>query len=365
VIDERAGKGQNTSVRARKPSSLGALGALLFLCQLCHCATAGTGDDSAQSDSGNQQAQDSGGAADSTIGSGDSGPGPGFDSGAPATDTGTHPADTGTTTTDSSTAADSGTTAADSGQALTDSGVAADTAVVDTGTQDTSTTGGSCQPGSVAGFTAANVTSLNDNQACTGPQINSLVTDCFDPAATQAGCTTWQNNNAGCFNSCTLFSPYAATNVTPGMSPPPAPMGPWGPFISVLNPGEIDFLNLGACVSLADPTQTACGNALTAAFECEYDVCASSCSIPVAPADPTAAQTAYDNCSAAADGCPATGNGPCTGVCGSYANTINTACGNTALNGAASFCLDGSLSSTSGATADPSLEKLIKQQCVN
>jgi hypothetical protein len=142
-------------------------------------------------------------------------------------------------------------------------------------------------------------------------------------------------------------------------------MGPWGPFISVFNPGESDFYNLGACVSLADPTQTSCGTALNEAFECEYDVCAPSCSIPASPADPTAAENAYNACTTAADGCPASGNGPCTGVCGSYVNMINNECGNQALNGPAGYCLDGSLSSTSGATADPSIEKLIKQQCVN
>ncbi len=361
-------------MRAREVACLGGL--LLVVASLSGCATSGTGDDSAlppDSGTSQQHGQDSGVVDSSAQGLGDVGSAADsavvdsgsttLDSGSPATDSGSAAGDSGTLGDSASDSGGNGLDGGDGGHdAAADSSVV-DSSVVDTAAPDTGTVV-ICQPGTLAGFTATPIAAVNNPGACTSGQVNSMVTQCLDPTSTQASCLAWQGvtANEDCLTNCPVFSTYSATNVTPGVSPPPA-MGPWGPFIAVLNPGESDFFNLGACVTLADPTQQPCGDALTEQLECEYYACASNCSIPAPPADPTAAETAYNDCAIAADGCPASGNGPCTGVCGGYVNTVSSACGN--VTGPALFCLDGSLSSTSSPTADPSLEKLIKQQCVN
>jgi hypothetical protein len=400
-----------------KQGWVASFGLLALPLLLCRCATGNSGDENPGMDSGTMHQTEDATASDSSASGSDSSLGQGdtgfhidsgqmtegdsaapVDSEAPPADSGTEgdtggradsgpsaesgAAETGAADTGSG---DSGTEdagrdgAGDSGTAdsstedapdshadsATDSGLV-DSTVADTGSAaaDTSVPV-TCQPGTLTGFTATNVQPLNNAGACTTGQISTIVTDCLDPNSTQTTCNNLSNADETCVTACPLFTPYSSTNVTIGMPAPP-PMGPWGPFVQVFNPGESDFFNLGACVALADSTQTTCANALTQQFECETYVCAPNCSIPAAPADPTAAENAYNACTTAADGCPASGNGPCTGVCGTFVNSSSTECASV-LNGTgpAAFCLNGSLASTTSSTADPSLKKLLDQQCAN
>jgi hypothetical protein len=229
-----------------------------------------------------------------------------------------------------------------------DSGVTQDVAT-DAGVPEDSPADAPCQPGTATGFVPKAVTAMQQ-KACSDAQITAFIGECYSSAATQQTCMTWLASPANfiCRVNC-LITEYAGTPVTPGITPPPAPVSPWGPIVAVVNRGETDWLDIGACVAIADPSQGACSTAYTNAFECEYYSCAAdpACSVPTDPAesDTAAHVQALRDCFAAAD----------KGPCATYANAIGGACA-TADAGPGAFCF--------GAASDnTALTKMVTQQC--
>ncbi len=221
---------------------------------------------------------------------------------------------------------DSGRPGVDSGVPVVDSSLPG----LDTGAVTDSTSPLTCAPGSLGSFSPVNVTNLHAPM-CSQAAIKSFIDDCLSSTATTATCTTWQGGaGASACEACLITGYSGMTTVTPGGFPPPAAQSPWGPLIQISNPGPQLFVNLGACIAMSDPANTACGTAFTESLECEYQACATSCTVP-STGDPTAAMSAYQTCSSDAD----------QGVCATYANTLNTACASVNADaGPASFCLN-------------------------
>jgi hypothetical protein len=214
-----------------------------------------------------------------------------------------------------------------------------------------------CQPESTASFTPVKIVPLV-NPVCTDAQIVGLVTQCFDPSLPDdTACTAWKAipENQGCLDNCPVASSIAPTPVMG--NPPPTPVSPWGPLVKIMNPGKLEFWDLGTCVALADPSPAgqSCADALNAELECEYYACAGNCSIPLNP-DAGAllpAEEAYQNCTLSAD------RGPCV----TYVNAVTTCVSSLPANAPEMFCIDGSLLSGDPTSFDPAAEKIIGAQC--
>jgi hypothetical protein len=216
----------------------------------------------------------------------------------------------------------------------------------------------SCQPQSADGFVPVKITPVV-NPVCTTSQVVGLVTQCFDPSLPDdTACNAWKADpaNETCLTSCPVASPVAPMPVT--SNPPPTPAGPWGPLVKILNPGELEFWNLGACVSVTDPSTAgqACADALNAELQCEYYTCAANCPVPTdtdAGATIIAAEEAYRSCSLAAD----------TGPCASWVNAVTTCVSEPPDAAPESFCIDGTLLSGDPTSFDPAAEQFIGAQC--
>jgi hypothetical protein len=52
----------------------------------------------------------------------------------------------------------------------------------------------------------------------------------------------------------------------------------WGPLVSVVNLGGVDFANVGGCVAVLSPDNEACGEAIQAQFHCQVAAC-SACNV--------------------------------------------------------------------------------------
>jgi hypothetical protein len=208
---------------------------------------------------------------------------------------------------------------------------------------------GPCKPASTAGFKPAKVTPVVQ-PACSDAQIMAFIGECYSSDATEETCSTWlaSPSNFLCRANC-LITEYGETPAIPGATPPPKPQPSWGPIVAVVNQGETDLLNVGACLAVADPTSSACANALMDELQCEYDACAAvpGCSVPTEPTLPKvkSTQMALEACFTSAG----------QGSCASYATTMKAACAG-ASTGPGKFCF-------SAATDDTSLTKMLTQQC--
>ncbi len=236
----------------------------------------------------------------------------------------------------------SGVGPSDSGPTGSDAPQAADV-VVDVGP---------CEPASVSGFAPTAVAPIVAPACSDTAQIPVFLGDCYSEAGTQAGCSNWQGlpANFSCAYSC-LNTPYGAQSVTPGAMPP-QPLAQWGPTVAIPNPGQSNWLNLGACMAVADPSTEGqgCATALTNSFECAYFACIAvpGCSVPNPPESELGQERlkALQACFAAAG----------KGVCSSYQDSVKSACAD-ADAGPGAFCF-------SAATDDSAaLTKMLTQEC--
>ena len=125
----------------------------------------------------------------------------------------------------------------------------------------------------------------------------------------------------------------------PDRNPPPPVHSPWGPLLAI--PYGNTFINQGSCVALAG--YPACGTAMNAQLQCEYEACyMPACLQP----DPKPADLA--TCLQDAD----------SNACASYVVAAAMACSNVVDGGSASFCLQADW----GPNPVP-LEQLMMQQC--
>jgi hypothetical protein len=246
---------------------------------------------------------------------------------------------------------DAGTTAK-SDAAARDAGTSADV-VLDVGP---------CEPGSVKEFKPTPITPVVSPACSDTNDIAPFVGYCYSDAG-EPGCVAWKilAANIACVADC-LNTVYGAGTAAPGDAIPKA--GPhWGPTFAVNNPGESDWLNVGGCVAVADPSKEgqACATALTNAFECEYYACVAvpGCSVPDYPASAQPRLKALQSCFSAAD----------KGACASYASAATNACASIADGGdapdagpdagdagSAAFCFR-------AATDTAALTTMLTQQC--
>jgi hypothetical protein len=209
--------------------------------------------------------------------------------------------------------------------------------------------GSSCGPGSLANFTPTWAPPVQMPGACSDAQLTNLIASCFDMAATQAQCDAWLQdpNNKTCFHC--WAGPVTATS--------------WAPYVYALNQGETDYINLGGCVELTDPSQDACAKTLQAAFTCEMAACLANCPVPsgtipdggdatvdagtVDPTVRTAAIMALNSCYDQAD----------VGGCKTFADAAAT-CSNPLMEGGsgAAFCFQ-------AATDNNALKQLFTLAC--
>jgi hypothetical protein len=119
---------------------------------------------------------------------------------------------------------------------------------------------------------------------------------------------------------------------------------------------QVDYLDIGGCVILADPSQAACGRTIADLLQCGLAACAANCPQPGTGASGPAAQAEYQalsNCETSID---------YTG-CAQYFNGAAQCIGAIPAGSPARFCIDGSLSSSNATTRESAFEKFVTQQC--
>lgn len=213
--------------------------------------------------------------------------------------------------------------------------------------------GGACDPGSLTGFTPAMNASAISAGACTATMISNIINDCFPGANPDASagsaCTDLLGDAATkqCFTGC------ITTNWTSASSGVTYTTTPWGGLLYSLNPGELEFIDFGACISLSEPSNMAaqtCAKDEEESLECILQACLSNCPIPMetgeCSADPACvtAENAFDDCYTAA----------AKGECMSYSTAINTDCATvTADSGPLADCLSAISVLTSTSSPSP------------
>jgi hypothetical protein len=159
------------------------------------------------------------------------------------------------------------------------------------------TSPGTCGPQALTSFTPnAPPPSGKGQNKCTTAQIQSIYDDCLSGAQL---CPESDEGNAAlpCYNC--IFT--NSTDLT------------WGP--AVLTPGSVE-VNLGGCVSLLEPCNSACADAIEYDFQCDNAACQANCPVT---AD-AGSLTAFEGCAMTADGCDPNG-------CYLYANGAYSAGG--------------------------------------
>src|SRR5215472_19049032 len=124
-----------------------------------------------------------------------------------------------------------------------------------------------CGPSDLSSFSASYKPPIGPNLGvCSDAQLTNLLADCFQSNSTRATCSVWLDdpNNLPCFNC--------------WRGPVTSPM--WAPFVYANSPGETDYINIGGCVALADPSALSCGQAIQAELECELAGCLTACPVP-------------------------------------------------------------------------------------
>jgi len=139
---------------------------------------------------------------------------------------------------------------------------------------------GTCGPATLTGFTpTAPPPTGRAQNVCTSAQIQAIYDDCLTGAG---ACPESDAGNAAlpCYDCIFTASTDAA----------------WGPVI--VSPGTVS-VNLGGCVELLEPCNSACADAIEYDFQCEAAACSASCPVTV----DAGSLTAYDDCASAADAC--------------------------------------------------------------
>jgi hypothetical protein len=209
--------------------------------------------------------------------------------------------------------------------------------------------GGTCEPGSLTGFTPGLNPSAVSVGMCTSAQINSIVADCLaEPADAGSGpCNDLLADAATktCFDSC-VFSNW--TGSASGVTYTP---NAWGGLVYLANPGETNFVDYGACYANAAPgdmvVQT-CAKDIEEWTECQLQACATNCPVPNEMTTPCedvpeceAAQTALNGCQTASN----------SGVCKTYYDNVNTDCASVTADSGPIFDCNSAISVLTSTTA--------------
>lgn len=209
--------------------------------------------------------------------------------------------------------------------------------------------GASCSPGDVLTFQPVPI-APQKKAACTDAQISSLVSSCFSKdTSSKPACDAWAQDAKNA-NDCYLGCIVNAFSPTVGG----AAKGPWGPIVAILNPGESNWFNIGGCVSVTDQANMACGDQITAAFECGYAACEANCPVPKGGSDPasvTSATSALFACFMAAN----------KGGCKMFDEAASSCAQSLGDAGAGSFCFD--VGSSDHAVADAATIKFFGAFC--
>jgi hypothetical protein len=162
-----------------------------------------------------------------------------------------------------------------------DSAAPADDASIDVARHDagsvTDDSSAPCVPELPPNYSSTWVPPVTTNTACTSDQVQAFYTQCFDPAATSAGCQTF-------FQASVNASCVACMYTQQGSSA-------YGAVISLQN-GTAEA-NIGGCIALVDgdKSATGCGAKYQAGQFCEID----SCQCTIDQSDPTTF-TAFTTC---------------------------------------------------------------------
>jgi hypothetical protein len=133
----------------------------------------------------------------------------------------------------------------------------------------------SCAPLPRSGFMPVYVPPRATLSVCTTAQIATYTNNCFS-GGDASTCSAFEDDsaNASCIGC--LIGPASTTETV------------WGPILVASDLLELD---IGGCIALTDPCQTACGAALEAQLECEQFACQSVC-----PVTDMASEVAYETC---------------------------------------------------------------------
>jgi len=204
---------------------------------------------------------------------------------------------------------------------------------------------GSCSPGAISNFVAVWHPPVGPHAgACTDLQLDLLFTACFDATQSTAACNAWltKADNAAC-ESC-WAGPVTATQ--------------WAPFVVSFNPGQNEYVNVGGCIALADPTQTQCAEALQSVLSCDLTACLSNCPIPTTgTAAESDAAAALGACFDQANKGECAGLYPAPGLCDF---SVGDSGADAQADSPASFCLVAGMNDAAGAIA---LKKFFKLSC--
>ncbi len=157
---------------------------------------------------------------------------------------------------------------------------------------------------------------------CTDTQLNDLIAACFDSQqASAAACGAWEHDPANQACAACWLGPVTATKS-------------WAPFLYADNPGETDYINIGGCVALADPSNVTCGKAVQAELQCELKACLQQCTVPAFSADAGNASRVED-ASSALYACYSAAD---QGGCQSYASAASACAAGIEDGGTSAFC---------------------------
>jgi hypothetical protein len=113
--------------------------------------------------------------------------------------------------------------------------------------------GPTCFPHAVTTFAGNWVPPVGAHQnQCTNAQIAGFITNCG--ASTPQQCNAWAQANAPCYGC--LFTPDTAPQ-----------------YGAVIGYGNVQEVNLGGCIVLAEPCNEACAQAVLNDFQCVYTAC--------------------------------------------------------------------------------------------
>jgi hypothetical protein len=117
----------------------------------------------------------------------------------------------------------------------------------------------------------------------------------------------------------------------------------WAPFVFALNPGESNYINIGGCVELADPSQDSCAKMIQAQLACELAACLANCPVPAPSDGGTVDKTTYDNALKALNGCYNVADcadppGCTIGGCQTFANAAAQCASPLMAGGPTAFC---------------------------
>jgi len=137
-----------------------------------------------------------------------------------------------------------------------------------------------CAPGSLSGFNPTTPAPKPPATACQAGQITQIYNDCLNGGT----CLEQEPGEPGygCYQC--LFS--NETDAT------------WGPL--VLDANEIATLNMGGCLELLEPCNSACAAAFENDYECEEYACASNCAASI---NASGSLTEFNACTTAIDDC--------------------------------------------------------------